>query len=71
MDELSLIAFPTRELSVEKIEEFDLIIFDRYRMRGILLPEYYDNIRRYVENGGAVLVSAGPRRALDLTPTRA
>ncbi len=29
--ELSLIAFPTRELFVEKLDEFDLIIFDRYQ----------------------------------------
>ncbi|WBU65437.1 hypothetical protein [Paracoccus aerodenitrificans] len=63
VNELALIAFPTQELFMERIEDFDLIIFDRYRMRGILLPQYYDNIRRYVENGGAVLVSAGPEFA--------
>ena len=60
VDELSLIAFPTRELFVEKISEFDLIIFDRYRMRGILPMDYLANIRDYVTNGGAVLVAAGP-----------
>ncbi|NJM83773.1 MAG: hypothetical protein HC844_16120 [Tabrizicola sp.] len=60
VDELSLIAFPTRELFVEKIEEFDLIIFDRYRMRGILPMSYIDNVVEYVRNGGTVLVSAGP-----------
>ncbi|MFN4193292.1 MAG: hypothetical protein ACK4FR_10155 [Tabrizicola sp.] len=60
VDELSLIAFPTRELFVEKIEEFDLIIFDRYRMRGILPLSYIDNIVTYVRNGGTVLVAAGP-----------
>jgi hypothetical protein len=60
VDELSLIAFPTRELFVEKIEEFDLIIFDRYRIRGILPNEYLENVREYVVNGGTVLVSAGP-----------
>lgn len=60
VSELSLIAFPTRELFVEKIEEFDLIIFDRYRLRGILPSAYLDNIRDYVLGGGAVLVSAGP-----------
>jgi hypothetical protein len=60
VDELSLIAFPTRELFVEKIEEFDLIIFDRYRMRGILPMSYIDNIVSYVRNGGTVLVAAGP-----------
>jgi len=58
--ELSLIAFPTRELFMEKIDEFDLIIFDRYKRRGILPMLYFDNIRQYVERGGAVLVAAGP-----------
>ena len=33
VNELSLIAFPTRELFVEKINDFDLIIFDRYKHR--------------------------------------
>ncbi|HPE25144.1 MAG TPA: hypothetical protein P5036_03530 [Albidovulum sp.] len=60
VSELSLIAFPTRELFVEKINEFDLIIFDRYKLRGILPASYFSNIRDYVLQGGAVLVSAGP-----------
>ncbi len=58
--ELSLIAFPTRELFLEKIDEFDLIIFDRYRRRGILPMLYLENVRDYVEEGGAVLIAAGP-----------
>ncbi|KCV81411.1 hypothetical protein ATO10_12419 [Actibacterium atlanticum] len=58
--ELSLIAFPTRDLFIEKIDEFDLIIFDRFKRRGILPSAYLDNVRQYVENGGAVLVAAGP-----------
>ena len=58
--ELSLIAFPTRELFSEKIKEFDLIIFDRYQHRGILQLLYYDNITKYVnQHGGALLVAAG------------
>ena len=60
ISELSLIAFPTRELFVEKIDEFDLIIFDRYQNRGVLPVLYYDYIARYVEDGGALLVAAGP-----------
>jgi hypothetical protein len=60
VSELSLIAFPTRELFLEKIEDFDLIIFDRYKRRGILPAIYLDNVRQYVEDGGAVLVAAGP-----------
>ena len=60
VDELSLIAFPTRELFIEKIDEFDLIIFDRYRMRGILPMSYIDNVVRYIREGGTVLVASGP-----------
>lgn len=63
IDELSLIAFPTRELFIEKIDEFDLIIFDRYQRLGVLSILYYDNIARYVEEGGALLVAAGPEFA--------
>lgn len=58
--ELSLIAFPTRELFIEKIKDFDLIIFDRYKRRGILPTEYLENVRDYVKTGGAVLFAAGP-----------
>ncbi|MGR3525682.1 MAG: hypothetical protein ACU0CT_06730 [Paracoccaceae bacterium] len=60
VSELSLIAFPTRELFMEKIEDFDLIIFDRYKRRGILPSLYLENVAAYVRNGGAVLVAAGP-----------
>ncbi|MBZ4022537.1 hypothetical protein CKO11_08720 [Rhodobacter sp. TJ_12] len=63
VSELSLIAFPTQELFMDKIDEFDLIIFDRYAARGILPAAYFENIRAYVERGGAILVSAGPEFA--------
>lgn len=58
--ELALIPFPTRELFEEKLDEFDLIVFDRYRRWGILRDDYIANISRYVRRGGAVLVSTGP-----------
>jgi len=60
INELSLIAFPTRELFSVKIDEFDLIIFDRYVRRGVLPMLYFDNIARYVREGGAVLIAGGP-----------
>lgn len=60
VSELSLIAFPTRELFLEKIDDFDLIIFDRYQRRGILPSIYLENVAAYVRKGGAVLVAAGP-----------
>jgi hypothetical protein len=63
VNELSLIAFPTKELFIDKIDEFDLIIFDRYRRRGILPNSYFANIARYVQDGGALLVVGGPELA--------
>jgi hypothetical protein len=63
INELSLIAFPTRELFQEKINDFQLIIFDRYTHLNVLPNIYFDNIVRYVRQGGAVLVSAGPEYA--------
>jgi hypothetical protein len=64
INELSLIAFPTRELFTPRpqgrLNDFNLIIFDRYARQGVLPIAYFDNIARYVRAGGAVLVSAGP-----------
>ncbi len=67
INQLSLIAFPTRELFSEKLSEFDLIIFDRYQRRGVLPLIYLDNVARYVEDGGAVLVAAGSDYASDIS----
>lgn len=60
INELSLISFPTRELFLDKIDEFDLIVFDRYKRLGLLQSAYFSNIARYVRDGGAVLIAAGP-----------
>ncbi|WP_395686374.1 hypothetical protein [Aestuariivirga sp.] len=58
--ELALIAFPTRELFVDKLDQFDLVIFDRYRRQTVLPAAYMANIARYVAEGGAVLIASGP-----------
>ena len=63
INELSLIAFPVRDLFQTKIKEFDLIIFDRYANTSILPLVYFENIVRYVRGGGALLVAAGPEFA--------
>ncbi len=60
INELSLIAFPTADLFGRKIKDFDLIIFDRYSDQSVLPSVYLDNIVRYVRNGGALLIAAGP-----------
>ncbi len=65
--ELALIAFPTRELFEQRLDEFDLVIFDRYARRGLLPLVYLDNIARYVEQGGALLEAAGPEFASPLS----
>jgi len=58
--ELSLIAFPTRELFDAKLNEFDLIIFDRYSRRGVIPQAYIQNVVNYVKKGGAFLEATGP-----------
>ncbi len=60
IDELSLIAFPTADLFGRKIKEFDLIVFDRYSNQSVLPLIYFDNIVRYVREGGALMLAAGP-----------
>lgn len=59
-NELSLIAFPFNELFNVKLHDFDLIIFDQYRVNNILPDIYFHNIVRYVRMGGAFLSSSGP-----------
>jgi len=72
--ELSLIAFPTRELFQQKISEFDLIIFDRYSNQTYLPTLYFENMVKYVREGGQILFAAGPeivaRGGLMSTPLR-
>lgn len=73
--ELALISFPIRDLFEVKLREFDLIIFDRYRRRGVVPLSYLKNIADYVEQGGALLDAVGPEYAgpfsLYMTPLKA
>ncbi len=72
LNELALIAFPTRELFQEKIDSFDLIILDGFENRGILPLAYLQNIADFVRGGGGLLLTAGPefigRSGLQDTP---
>jgi hypothetical protein len=61
--DLALIPFPVRELFVEQLSRFDLVIFDNYVQRGMMRDMYFDNISAYVREGGALLVLAGPAYA--------
>jgi len=61
--ELSLITFPVRELFEEKLSQFDLVIFDRFRRRNVLSAAYYQALADYVDKGGALLAAVGPEFA--------
>jgi len=43
-----------------KMDQFDLITFERSTRRGTLPAVYLENVRSYIERGGAVLIAAGP-----------
>ncbi|MFC7291363.1 DUF7408 domain-containing protein [Hirschia litorea] len=64
LNQLALISFPTRELFVEKLNDFDLVIFDQYKRINVLPMVYFDGVARYVADGGALLVATGPPYAL-------
>lgn len=64
-EELSLIPFPTRELFLEKIDSFDLVVFDRFTRLSVLPDAYLDSVAQWVEGGGAFLMLAGPSEGLD------
>ncbi len=59
-EEIALIAFPKAQLFREKLDEFDLVIFDHELRPQVLEEAYLDRVARYVEQGGALLVAAGP-----------
>ncbi|MYE02204.1 MAG: hypothetical protein F4Y03_13205 [Alphaproteobacteria bacterium] len=65
--ELALISFPVRELFEERLEEFDLVVFDRYARRGVIPQLYLANVADYVRGGGALLDAAGPAFASKVT----
>ncbi|GER07352.1 membrane protein [Iodidimonas muriae] len=67
VSQLSLIPFPTERLFSEQLEDFDLVIFDRYSLRGVLDVRYFSNLLSYVEGGGAIFVANGPEYAEPLS----
>jgi hypothetical protein len=60
IEEIALIAFPKPQLFREKLDEFDLVIFDHELRPAVLEEQYLDRVARYVEKGGALLIASGP-----------
>ena len=60
LEELSLIPFPIKELFEEKLENFQLVIFDNFKGKKVLTPVYFQNLLNFINNGGGVLEITGP-----------
>ena len=58
-EELALIHFPTEQLFQDELDSFDLVVFQNFTYRGYQMEHYLPNIKRFVENGGAVIVTGG------------
>ena len=61
-EQLSLIPFPTDDIFVRTLPEFDLLIFENFAYsRFGIPPSHLDNIQRFVEDkGGGFLMIGGP-----------
>src|SRR5262249_37878740 len=60
VEESALIPFPKATLFREKLDQFNLVIFDHELAPSVLEEQYLDRVARYVENGGALLIASGP-----------
>jgi len=57
--QLSLIPFPTQRLFTQELKNFDLIIFENFSYQ-LYFPWYYlENVRKYVQEGGAFAMIGG------------
>src|SRR4029450_11487460 len=57
--QLSLIPFPTQRLFTQELKNFDLIIFENFSYQ-LYFPWYYlENLRKYVQEGGAFAMIGG------------
>ncbi len=58
-EEMSLIPFPTQELFEQQLGSFDVVILQDFEPAPYRISPYLDNIRQYVENGGALVMLGG------------
>ncbi len=57
--ELSLIPFPTRELFLEELPSFDLIVLQNFNFGPYGIQPYLENIRSFVDGGGGLVMLGG------------
>ena len=63
-DELSLIPFPTEEIFRTQLHSFDLVVLQDFAYKpfassGLRIESYFPDIKRYVQEGGALLMIGG------------
>jgi hypothetical protein len=58
-EEMSLIPFPTEELFEEELGSFDVIVLQNFEYGRYGIGPYLENIRSYVEKGGALAMIGG------------
>jgi hypothetical protein len=58
-DEMALIPFPVDELFLNRIDDFDLIVMDRYANLGLLQPIHIQSLRSFIQRGGAFVIMTG------------
>ncbi len=59
--ELSLIPFPVERLFREELPNFRVVIVQNFTLFQFLLPEYQNNLVKFVQDGGGLLFIGGPR----------
>jgi uncharacterized membrane protein len=57
--QLSLIPFPTQRLFTQELKNFDLIIFENFSFQFYFPWFYLENVRQYVQEGGAFAMIGG------------
>ena len=62
--ELSLIPFPVERLFREELSNFRVVIIQNFTLFQYLLPEYQQNLVKFVQDGGGLLFIGGPRSLL-------
>ncbi len=67
--ELSLIPFPVERLFKEELPNFRVVVIQNFTLYQFLLPEYQQNLVKFVQDGGGLLFIGGPRalQAADLS----
>ncbi len=58
-DEMALIPFPTEELFEEQLGSFDVVVMMNFEYGPYQIGPYLENIRAYVEQGGALAMIGG------------